>query len=388
MKPPAPDFSRCYLTALRLHLKRGPSASLDAARRLGIKAAALKLETLDLARMHEEALITLVLAHYSTRTADGMIRRAGAFFAEAISPIEKTHRVALEANVKMKAMIESLRQRTAELATSNAVLKKEIVQRRAVESSLRISEMTTSQLLRKSRRMQEELRELSRRLLSVQEQERQKISRELHDVIAQTLTGINVQLAALKTLSRTDTQDLQHKITLTQRLVEKSVEIVHRFARDLRPAALDDLGLIPALQSYLKGFMVQTGVRVSFTAFAGVEQLSSDVRTVLFRISQEALTNVARHAHASHAKVGILRHDGSVSVEITDNGGGFQESSARGRKRLGLLGMRERAEMIGGILTVHSLPDKGTTIRVEIPERVAAAKKRTKKTPAPKLEHS
>lgn len=391
MKNKSPDFSHRYLTALHRHLKQGVAASLAPARRLGAKAVGLKLETLDLACMHEEALISLKLAQYSTRTSAGMIRHAGAFFAEAISPIEETHRGALEANVKLKAMLESLRQRTTELATSNAVLKREVKQRRAVENSLRSSELTTSQLLRKSRRMQEELRELSRRLLSAQEAERQKISRELHDVISQTLTGINVRLAALKAQSKTDTRDLQKKITITQRLVEKSVDIVQRFARDLRPTVLDDFGLIPALQSYLKGFMAQTGVRVSLTIFAKVELLSSDVRTVLYRITQEALTNVARHAHATRATVGILQHDGSISVEITDNGCGFQAQDAapaRGRKRLGLLGMRERAEMIGGTFAVDSTPGKGTTIQVEIPERSATKKKPPTKTTLPKPKRS
>ncbi len=109
-------------------------------------------------------------------------------------------------------------------------MKQEIIQRKAVEESLRASEQTSIELLEKSRQMQEELRHLSRQLLSVQEEERRKISRELHDVIAQTLTGINVRLAALKAESNGSTTELQEKITSTQRLVEKSVDIVHRFA--------------------------------------------------------------------------------------------------------------------------------------------------------------
>lgn len=387
MKTKAPEFSRRYLTALRRHLKGDPRTTLEPARRLGVKAVALKLETLDLARLHEESLIALMLPHDSADTRDEVIRCAGVFFAEALSPIEETHRGAREANIKLQATIETLRQRTAQLATSNAELKQEIAQRRTVEDALRSSEMTTSQLLRKSRRQQEGLRELSRRLLVAQEKERQKISRELHDVIAQTLTGINVRLSALRTQSRSSTKDLQSKIAVTQRLVEKSVDIVHRFARDLRPTVLDDLGLIPALESYLQGFMAQTGVRISFTAFAGVERLSSDVRTVLYRIVQEALTNVARHSHGSRAQIAILQHKGSVGIEIIDNGHGFQPENvtqAKGRKRLGLLGMRERAEMIGGLFTISSTPGNGTTIRVEIPERSVAVKKLPTKKPNPK----
>jgi len=385
-----PVFARRYLTALSKHLKHGKPESLDTARRLGTQAVVLKLETLALARLHEEALITLVLPHYSAHTSDGMVRQAGIFFKEALTPIEETHRGALEANVRMKDMIESLRQRTSELATVNQVMKKEISQRKSVENSLRNSEKTTIQLLQKSRRMQEELRDLSRRLLSAQEKERQKISRELHDVISQTLTGINVRLATLKIQSRTNTKDLQNKITATQRLVEKSVDIVHRFARDLRPTVLDDLGLIPALQSYLKDFMEQTGIHVSLTIFAGVEKLSSDVRTVLYRIAQEALTNVHRHAHASHARVAIRQGETAVSVEIIDNGQGFQVEEAalaKGRKRLGLLGMRERAEMIGGTFAITSSPGQETTVRVEIPQHKAAPRKRPAKPRTPRTKH-
>ena len=128
-------------------------------------------------------------------------------------------------------------------------------------------------LLEKSERLQEQLRRLSRQVLSAQEEERKEISRELHDVIAQTLTGINVRLAALKKEASLNTSGLDRNIARTQRLVEKSVDIVHRFARELRPAVLDDLGLIPALQSFMKNFGARTGLFAQLTAFAAVENL-------------------------------------------------------------------------------------------------------------------
>ena len=171
------------------------------------------LETLDLARIHEQALIALVLPSYSPGTRDAMVRRAGTFFAEAITPIEKTHRTAREANVRLNQMIETLNRRSADLADSNRQLKQEIVQRKSVEESLRKSEQHYSQLLEQSRDLQEQLRLLSRRLLSAQEEERKRISRELHDEIAQTLTGINVRLAALKMEATVNTKGLQKKIT-------------------------------------------------------------------------------------------------------------------------------------------------------------------------------
>ncbi|MGD1020145.1 MAG: histidine kinase, partial [Verrucomicrobiia bacterium] len=247
-------LSQRYQAALRKHLKHGLRAGSESAQRLGRQAMATGLETLDLARIHERALITLVLPGYSARTRDAMVRRAGRFFAEAITPIEKTHRTAREANIRLNQMIEMSNRRSADLADSNRQLKREITQRKTVEESLRSSERHYSQLLKQSHHLQGQLRLLSRQLLLAQEEERKRISRELHDEIAQTLTGINVRLAALKIEASHNTKGLQNKISSAQRMVEKSVDIVHRFARDLRPAVLDDLGVIPALHAFMKGF--------------------------------------------------------------------------------------------------------------------------------------
>ena len=227
--------------------------------------------------------------------------------------------------------------------------------------------------------MQEQLRLLSRQLLLAQEEERKKISRELHDEIAQTLTGINIRLASLKTEATVNTKGLQKKITSTQRLVEKSVDIVHRFARELRPTVLDDLGLIPALHSFMKSFTKRTGVRAHLTVFAAVERLDTAKRTVLFRVAQEALTNVARHAQASRVEVSIQKLRGRVCMKIKDDGKSFNVERAlhaNGGKHLGLLGMRERLEMVGGRFAVESAPGKGTTIQAQIPLGKARARGR------------
>ena len=138
-------------------------------------------------------------------------------------------------------------------------MKREIVRRQAVEEALKQSEQHQSRLLEQSRHMQEQLRHLSRQILQAQEEERKRISRELHDDIAQTLVGINVHLASLARRPRPTPRGLSRSIARTQRLVEKSVDIVHRFARELRPAVLDDLGLIPALHSFMKDFTKRDG---------------------------------------------------------------------------------------------------------------------------------
>ena len=152
--------------------------------------------------------------------------------------------------------------------------------------------------------------------------------------------------------------------------MEKSVDIVHQFARDLRPAVLDDLGLIPALHSFVKNFSKRTRIPVHLKAFAEVEELDIAKRTVLFRVAQEAFTNVARHAQASRVEVNIQKLPTLVCMKIKDDGKSFQVDRVmhgKGSKRLGLLGMRERLEMVGGSFDVQSTPGKGTTITAQIP---------------------
>jgi PAS domain S-box-containing protein len=279
--------------------------------------------------------------------------------------------------------VDEVRRSLAGMALANRELKLEIVHRQKVEAALKKSEAHYARLFEQSRHLQEQLRHLSRQLLLAQEEERKRISRELHDEIVQTLVGINVHLASLTLKAPVHLGDLKIKIGRTQRLVEKSVDIVHRFARELRPTVLDDLGLIPALQSFLKDFAKRTKIHTHFTAFAGVEQLNGTQRTVLYRVAQSALTNVDQHAQASSVQVSIRRIKDAVRMEIHDDGKSFEADRvllAKKHKRLGLLGSRERVEMVGGTFGVESAPGKGTTIRAEIPTNSDTTKKRVKTT--------
>jgi signal transduction histidine kinase len=364
------NLSRRYQAALRKHLKQGRHANLESARGLGSQALSAGLQTLDLAKLHEQTLVADILPGYPAGKRNSLIKRAGVFFAVAITPMEKTHRTAREATAHLKKFIETLSRRTVELAASNLELSLEITQRKAAEEALKKSEHHYSQLLEKSDHLQEQLRQLSRQILSAQEDERKKISRELHDVIAQTLTGINVRLSALKKEAALNTKGLDRNIARTQLLVERSVNIVHEFARELRPAVLDDLGLIPALHSFVKLFSKRTRIHVHLKAFAGVEQLDTARRTVLFRVAQEALTNVSRHAHASRVEVSIEKLADLICMKIKDDGTSFEVERtmrSRGRKHLGLLGMRERLEMVGGRFDVESAAGKGTTVTALLP---------------------
>ena len=371
-KQSALGLAKPYQAALRRYIKTGTAASLRPALKLGRQAVADGLETLDLALIHEQALLALLPPAGHAGSLDEIVNRSGTFFAEAILPIEKTHAAAVQTNAKLIRLNEALKLRSRNLASSNQQLKKEVARRLVTEQSLRESEQQTVRLLEQSRQLQEQMRLLSRRALSAQEEERKRISRDLHDVIAQTLTGINVRLAALKMEATANSKGLSRQIASTQRMVEKSVAIVHQFARELRPAMLDDLGLIPTLQSLLKQFTRETGVRASMTAFAGVEELSRDRRTTLYRVAQEALTNVSRHASASQVQVDIRKRSNAIDMQIKDDGQSFDvERALRAGKKtsLGLIGMKERVEMVGGSFSIESSPGNGTTIKARIPFR-------------------
>ena len=195
---------------------------------LGRRAAALDLETLDVVRIHEGALAALE----ASSSSDGVIKRAEIFFAEAITPIEETHRAALRANARLSQLTKTLGRRTVELAASNRSLKQGIVQRKTVEQALKKSGEHSRKLLKESRRLQKHLQRLTHQILSAQEDKRKKISRDLHDEIAQTLLGINVRLLALKREAAINAHGLKKEIVSTQRLVDKSVKSIKRFARE------------------------------------------------------------------------------------------------------------------------------------------------------------
>jgi signal transduction histidine kinase len=370
MKKNTLNISRRYSAELRKRLGGAGRESVRRADALGRSALRGGLETLDLAGIHGHALLGLMPAGCAEAVRVRTVKVAGAFFLEVITPIERTHTAVAERYLDLKDSNKALHQRTIQLTASNKKLKIEVVHRKSAEQSLLKSERYHRVLLKEARQMQLRLRHLSHQVLSAQEEERKEISRELHDEIVQTLTGINVQLASLKIEAGISKTSISKHISYTQRLVEKSVNIVHQFARDLRPTLLDDLGLIPALHAYMKAFTSRTGLQVAFSTFAGVERLNNDKRTVLYRVAQAALVNISQHAHATTVAVSIKDLPQAVLMEIRDNGTSFDVANvldSRKNKRLGLIGMRERVEMVGGTFTVISTPGKGTTVSSMLP---------------------
>jgi signal transduction histidine kinase len=232
MKQKLIGLSRRYATVLGKHLKQGPRASMQPALSLGRRAVVLGLETLELARIHEQAVTGLELS----KKKDGFIKRAEIFFTEALTPIVETHRAARQSRSDLNRLNERLSRRTVELAATNRLLQRGIVRRKGVESALKKSGVRYSRLLKDSLHLQDGLRQLTHRVLASQEDERKKISRELQDEIAQTLLGINVRLVTLKQEARTNTKGLKNEIASTQRLVVKSAKSVRRAAREFRNA--------------------------------------------------------------------------------------------------------------------------------------------------------
>jgi PAS domain S-box-containing protein len=211
----------------------------------------------------------------------------------------------------------------------------------------------------------ERLQSLSRRLVEIQENERRYISRELHDEAGQVLTSLLVDLRLLeKNIS--EPAILQKIVTEMESSLNGVIENLHRIAMALRPASLDHVGLVAALRQHIDSMAEKHGLKISFTSSEGVERLPANVETVLYRMVQESLTNIVRHAHATRADVVLTVRDGKFIVIIEDDGIGFDSEAAPAGSHLGLFGMRERAEMIDAKLIIESSPGNGTTIMMEV----------------------
>jgi signal transduction histidine kinase len=229
MKQNLIQLTQQYTATLEKHLKQGPRASLLPALDLGRQAVALGLETLDLARMHEGALVTLELSN----TKNAFTKLAGIFFTEANTAIEETHRAAQQTKADLSKVMTTLGRRTKELAVSNRQLQQGVVRRKVMEDDFARRGRHHQKCLEESLDLQKRLRHLTHQVLVAQEDERQKISRELQDEIAQTLLGINVRLLSLKQEARNNTNGLKNKIANTQRLVAKSARSVRQVGRKI-----------------------------------------------------------------------------------------------------------------------------------------------------------
>jgi signal transduction histidine kinase len=207
-------------------------------------------------------------------------------------------------------------------------------------------------------------RDAVRRVVDAQELERKRLARELHDETGQALTSILLGLKPLELSVGSD--EAREAVSELRELVVQTLQDVRRLAVELRPSALDDFGLVPAIERLADTFRERSGMEVDVEVQIGDERLPGPVETTLYRIVQEALTNIAKHAGARHVSIILARKDGTIAALVEDDGAGF-DAAAEVDGGLGLVGMKERIRLVGGVLRIESTPGSGTTLLAEVP---------------------
>ena len=263
------------------------------------------------------------------------------------------------------------KEKSREISEINRSLESEIAERRRVEAELKSAhddlETRVEQRTRELNTANEQLRALSARLLSIREEERTRISREIHDELGQALTGLKMDLSWLLRKSPENSLPFAEQIKPMTELINKTIQTVRRISTELRPGVLDDLGIVAAIEWLVEDFKNRT--RIECTSFADLNGavIGPELSTALFRILQEALTNVIRHAEATHVTIGIRNDAGVIVLEVEDNGKGISERNIRNARSLGILGIRERALLFGGEVHIEGAAGKGTTLVIRVP---------------------
>jgi signal transduction histidine kinase len=216
-----------------------------------------------------------------------------------------------------------------------------------------------------------ELRELSRRIESVREEERKRIAREIHDELGQSLTALKIDLSWLAKRLPSAKRELLERAEGMAAAIDSTLRAMRRLATELRPSVLDELGLFDALEWQLQEFQARTDIVCTHRFQISSVPLDAARSTDVFRVLQEALTNVARHAGATRVDLAVMCEDSRFVLELRDNGRGIEAQAPGDRQSIGLVGMRERVARWGGRLDIHTAQGEGTTLRVELP--VAAA---------------
>lgn len=219
----------------------------------------------------------------------------------------------------------------------------------------------------KLRRSLDQLRALTTYLQYVREEERTRIAREVHDELGQALTGLKLDMSWLASKLGKNAKPVQQKVKTMVDHIDATIQTVRRIATELRPGILDSLGLVAAMEWQANEFQARTGIPCIVTTSVADTVWDQDITTVFFRIYQETLTNIIRHAHASRVDVRLDEDNGCLVMSVADNGRGISEEEMASTRSLGLVGMRERAMLIGGELTLHGAPGRGTTVTLRVP---------------------
>lgn len=246
-----------------------------------------------------------------------------------------------------------VRQRTADLVRVNLELRTEIAERERAEEQLRHS--------------LDQLRALAARLQFVREEERMRIAREIHDELGQACTALKMDIALLARKASKGQVQLRAKAESAMRLIDNLIRSMRRMASELRPSTLDDLGLVAALEWQAQEYESRTDIQCHLTLPSDSLVLDPNRSTAIFRIFQEALTNIARHAQATRVDASLTQVHHSLVLQVRDNGTGYDPKQLRAGRSLGIVGMRERALLLDGEFTIEGIPGKGTTVTVRIP---------------------
>jgi signal transduction histidine kinase len=229
-----------------------------------------------------------------------------------------------------------------------------------------------NEMTRDLRTSTEQLQAMSRQLVDVQESERRQIARELHDRVGQNLTALSISLDIMKSqIGEGGSSALNTRLEDAATLLESTAGSIENVMSELRPPMLDDYGLLPALQWYGNEFWRRTGIRVNVEGDERMERVPQTTEIALFRIAQEALNNVAKHAHASHVDIALARNGSRVVMTVSDDGMGFDAAPAMASRRrrpgLGMVTMRERTQAVGGEFEIGPAPDRGARVLVRVP---------------------
>jgi len=368
--PPRPDAESLH-KELRILLLEDSLPHVELVERVlhdgGVECAIARVDTEDGFRSQlERFLPDLILSDYALPAFDGL---AALQIAKQKAP--DVPFIFVTGTMGEEVAIETLKN-----GATDYVLKTRLsrlvpaVQRALREAGERRERKRAEERLQ---RTNEQLRALSAYLQYVREEERTRIAREVHDELGQNLTGLKLDLSWLgNQFSGRGSRTLRTKVKELLAHVDGTIQTVRRIATELRPSILDDLGLVAAIEWQTNDFQNRTGIRCSVSCRVPEILWDHDFTTVFFRIFQETLTNIIRHANATRVAVRLEQENGSLILEIEDNGRGITEKEIANTRSIGLIGMRERAALVGGDVSFRGGPGIGTTVRVKIPLPQAA----------------
>jgi signal transduction histidine kinase len=327
----------------------------------GVSARVRRIETASaLGRALDEAPPDIVLADYTHPDLEGPAALRLVRDRSAETPF-----IFLSDEVGEEIAVEALKSGATDFVRKDHLARIGTAVRRALaEADARRERRTAQEQLLKSH---EQLRALTAYLQFVREEERTRIAREVHDELGQMLTNLKIELAWLSGRLPKHRRLLQEKARQMLGHIDALAHTVRQIVTELRPGILDDFGLVPALEWQAGEFQRRTGLRCTFASDVTRENWDGDVTTALFRIFQETLTNVLRHARATRVDVHLWQDDDVLLLEIADNGRGITPEEIANTRSIGLLGMRERAALLGGEISFIGASGRGTTVLIRLP---------------------